>query len=489
MSSGQSVLFVDLNNSSRFPALAVGYLVGALRRAGVNVEVFSPLSVGVPGFTRDLPDTYRDHLVRRVYFSANPAVVPLIDAGRRLHKAWTARVHPRLISSFRQSLARSRPGLILISAYLDHRPSVEALARIAQAQAVPVVLGGPMFNLEPIASAWSGIAGVTHIFGGEAEDVIAGICRAVLAGDELSQPGVHRPDRPMDAPRRETLANLVLPDFSDFPWELYPQRVLTVMTGRGCGWGRCTFCSDVVTANGRGFRSRPLDEVLSELDQLSGVYDTQNTFFLDIKLNSDLQMWDGIIDNYQRVLPGGRWIGTVHVAARGENGLDRDRLRAARAAGMTRISFGLESASERLTRTMGKGTSTASNLQFMIDAKHAGLSVRTSMMLGYPGETAEDVAMTAAFLREHGHLLDRVRLSRFKLIPGTRLERLYKRRPSQFPALRNVRWRLEEGRADYEHRPVQSRAYRRAKAELLRHVYRINRKPLPADAAVFNGLM
>ena len=42
---------------------------------------------------------------------------------------------------------------------------------------------------------------------------------------------------------------------------------------------------------------------------------------------------------------------------------------------MARISFGLESGSDDLNRKMGKGTSMARNLQFMRDAKDAGLSV------------------------------------------------------------------------------------------------------------------
>lgn len=293
----------------------------------------------------------------------------------------------------------------------------------------------------------------------------------------------------MKAPILPTLTGLPLPDFSDFPWERYGSRVLTVMTGRGCEWGRCAFCSDVITANGRSFRTRSLDDVLSELEILSGLYETRDTFFLDIKLNSDLNIWNGIIENYQRVLPGGRWIGTVHVGSRGDNGLGKDQLEAARSAGMARISFGLETASERVNRAMGKGTTMAGNLAFMENANSAGLSVRTSMMLGYPGETGEDVALTAEFLRQHGHLLHRVRLSRFKPVPGTRFERLYARKPNRFPGIEGLKWRYGEARAAYRYAPARSHAYRRAKAELLDLVYAINRKPLPESAAIFNGLM
>lgn len=489
MLSAQRVLFVDLNNSARFPALAIGYLVAVLRRSSFEVEVFSPLSEGAPGFVRDLPDTLKDHLQRRIYFSTHPWIARSHDAVRRIHKRATTRPHPALERGLAAAIDRSPPGLILVSAYLDHRPSVEAVGRIAAMRSIPVLLGGPVFNHGRIAAEWSSIPGISEIYGGEADEELVQVCASMLAGERPRGAGLYDPARPLVAPALSTLDQLPLPDFSDFPWARYPSRVLTVMAGRGCEWGRCTFCSDVATANGRGFRTRRLESVLDELRSLSALYDTKNTFFLDIKLNSDLAMWNGLIDHYQDVLPGGKWVGTVHVAVRGDNGLDKHRLVAAKAAGMARVSFGLESGSDRLNRAMGKGTSVARNLAFMEDANAAGLSVRASMMLEYPGETADDVAMTADLLRQHGHLLHRVRMSRFKPVPGTRFERLYARRPELFPGIENFKWRFGEGRASYEYRPARSREYRRAKAEVLSLVYAINRRTLPEDAAVFNGLM
>jgi radical SAM superfamily enzyme YgiQ (UPF0313 family) len=483
------VLFVDLNNSALFPALAVGYLVSVLRRADISVEVFSPLAEGVPGFARDMPDRLRDHLARRLYFSTHPGVVTAHNVLRDLYKSATSRPHPRLLSGLEAAIARRRPDIILVSSYLDYRSSVEAIGRVALVHRLPMLLGGPVFNHARIADAWSTIPGLSAIYGGEADEHLVAVCQALIAGEVPAQPGVYKSGQPLEAPALASLDHLPVPDFSDFPWSLYKSRVLTIMTGRGCEWGRCTFCSDVHTANGRGFRTRPLDRVLDEMKQLSDSYDTRNTFFLDIKLNSDLVMWNGIIDNYQRVLPGGKWVGTVHVAARGDNGLSLDRLVAARRAGMTRISFGLESGSERLNRRMGKGTSMARNLEFLENARTAGLSVRASMMLGYPGETADDVAETAAFLRQQGHLFDRIRISRFKAIPGTRFERLYARFPDRFPGLKGFAWRYGEARADYTYAPAVDSAYRRAKAEVLNRIYAINRRPLSAEASVFNGLM
>jgi len=51
--SQRSVLIVDLNNFARYPTIAIGYLTSILRNAGVEMEVFSPLSSGVTGVQRE----------------------------------------------------------------------------------------------------------------------------------------------------------------------------------------------------------------------------------------------------------------------------------------------------------------------------------------------------------------------------------------------------------------------------------------------------
>jgi anaerobic magnesium-protoporphyrin IX monomethyl ester cyclase len=378
---------------------------------------------------------------------------------------------------------------LLLSAYLDHRPSVEALSAIASELGVPVVLGGPMFAVPEVAAAWRDVPGLTVLFGGEADGVLAGLVRAVVAGeDPAGLPGVMLPDgsgRP--APPLRDLTSLPVPDLSDFPWHLYPRRIVPLMTSRGCGWGRCLFCSDVITSNGRGFRSRPPEAVLAEMQEQARRHDTRDFHFLDIKLNSDLEMWRALIEQTPSRVPGARWLGTVHVQARGDNGLSREELRQARAAGMQRISFGLETGSQRINDRMAKGTKVERMGTFIDDAAAAGLSVRTSMMVGFPGETAADVAETVGFVRRHEDRLDRIALARFKAIPGTGFAERFDDRPARYPDLRGVRWDHRGARAWYYNAATTGRAYRRAKRELLELVHRINRRPLRAGA--FDGVM
>jgi radical SAM superfamily enzyme YgiQ (UPF0313 family) len=214
-----------------------------------------------------------------------------------------------------------------------------------------------------------------------------------------------------------------------------------------------------------------------------------DVIFLDIKLNSSLDMWHGLIDGFQRVVPGGRWVGTVHVARTGDNGLSRGELKAARAAGMRRTSFGLETGSQRLNDRMAKGTSLDAISEFVRNAHEAGISVRTTAMVGYPGETADDVIATASFLRIHARYLDHVKLSRFKAIPGTRFQKMRDRSPERFEGLADFSWNHHAARAQYRYEPASASSYRCAVSGLLREVYAINRAPIAPGAAAFDGVM
>ena len=83
------------------------------------------------------------------------------------------------------------------------------------------------------------------------------------------------------------------------------------MASRGCQWNKCLFCSDIVSASGRTFRTRSAENVLVEMREQSQRHDTRNFLFLDLKLNSNPNLMRGISEELQRYVPGAEWIGTV----------------------------------------------------------------------------------------------------------------------------------------------------------------------------------
>jgi anaerobic magnesium-protoporphyrin IX monomethyl ester cyclase len=153
---------------------------------------------------------------------------------------------------------------------------------------------------------------------------------------------------------------LPFPDYSDFPWSRYPNRIVPLITGRGCGWGACTFCSDVTSTVGRSFRSRSAANVLAEIAEQSKRYATRLFAFTDLKMNSNLDVWDALLERFAHCAPGAQWIGAVHVGTRQPNGLGPEELKAARAAGMVRLTTGLESGSQRVLDRMARARTSAS---------------------------------------------------------------------------------------------------------------------------------
>ena len=490
-SSGLRLLVIDLNNFASFPTLAIGLLVASLRGRGHRVDVICPLAHDVPATQRERRETFIDHTKRRIHLSDWPPFLGMRDIFRRLETARVERTHPFVLREIHKALVEP-PDAILISAYLQHFNSVSAIVGLAQAKGVPTILGGPMFNLPEVADKWRDISGVSAVVGAEVDrdlpDLIETLCHKA---DPLVFPGVVLPDgrRSVPAQPLRKLDETPVPDFTDFPWDRYPGRIVPIMTGRGCQWDKCLFCSDVISVSGRTFRTRSVENVLLEMQEQARRHETTNFLFLDLKLNSWPNMIRGIAKGIGRYVQGAEWIGTVHVDERADNGLSRDDLEAAVEGGMRRISFGLESGSQRLLDAMQKGSSVSRNSAFIRDAHAAGLSIRCTMFKGFPGETAADMEATARFLDEHAQWIDRVRFNEFTVHTGTPVWAAMTQKAKDDQELNVTRLDPRRARVEYRHAESRTAAYRKAKAQALDVVYKINRRKLRDAARQFDGLM
>ncbi len=493
MNTKANILVIDLNNFAAYPTLAVGYIIKTMRNANYQVELLSPLAIGAPAYTRDEKENWLDQLQRKVYFSTLPALNLIQDWLRNKKSMFEARPHKNMVKELQNSIQK-QPDAILVSAYLTQFQMCKLIGNLALQNDIPLLIGGPFFNLPKVANEWSGIEGVRGVVGAEVDHTLPHLLEDLLAERNLSShPGVFTKEQNHDhvivAKPLQNLETLPIPDFSDFPWDKYRHPIIPIMSGRGCSWGSCTFCGDVISANGRTFRSRGIKAVLNELKNQSLELNSQDFIFLDIKLNSDLELWRGLIGHFQDYVPNGRWIGTVHVNKKGENGLSREELIAAKKAGLTRISFGLESGSQRLLDQMKKGADIEECSAFIRNAYDAGISVRASMMLGFPGETAEDIKITVDFMEKHLQYFDRIRLSKFKPIPETPFDRIYNKAPEKFPYFSKLKWDYRLARGLYQYNPPRAIEYRKAQKALLEIVHHINKQPLRDNAKEFNGMM
>jgi Radical SAM superfamily len=489
------VLLVDLNNFARYPTLPVGALAAVLRDAGHEVRVLSPLARGVKGYprlTRAKPWGLIDDRLR--YWSA---VTPSRTI-RRMRRAAAEAVRSsngrdeEVIVAYASEMLEERPDVVMLSTYTMYEATCAALAKLCHQHDIPVLVGGNYFVAQQIVQRWLRIEGVTAIYSGEPENELVALAEALAAREDVSGfAGVSVPGQAVakPAPPLRNLDELPFPDYTDFPWQRYPNHIVPIMTGRGCEWSRCRFCADVVTSAGRTFRSRSLDNVLAELRLQQARHRTSLFVFLDLKLNSDIAFWRGLLEQLPGCAPHAGWTASVHVDTRGDNGLSRDDMLQARAAGLARVTTGLETASQRLLKRMAKGTDPERTSAFLRDAAAAGISTRLTTIIGYPGEEPGDLHETARFLARNESSIERVMLNRFSLMLGANIDRLSVDRPGLFPGLR--RGRLDPSTAVIEHSNsiVATPAHRQAVYDLMAAVHRINRKPLRAGAQEFEGVM
>lgn len=496
-----NVLLVDLNNFARYPTLSVGYLCSILRKEGHSVEVFAPLMMGVKGVQREQSPTPWGYLSDRINYLVATASSMTVRkwrnafAGTRLSGIRTH--EDSILESLCGILESRHPELVLISTYLMYHKLCERICAQCSRSGIPVLVGGPYFTQPATIDAWARMPGLTALVCGEVETNLPRVVDSVLSGeDATSFPGFVSIDRRgiLEGQIAQPLNALDLvpfPDYSDFPWSLYPNRILPVITGRGCSWGACGFCSDVSSSAGRTYRSRSLPSVLAELSQHWSRHGINRFVFTDLKLNSFLPVWRGLIEGLPGCVPDAQWIGNVHVGSEDDNGLSAADLQRAADSGCVRLSTGLESGSQRLLDRMKKGVVLERVSRFLRHAGAAGISCRCTMIVGYPDETPEDVRASIEFLKRHEEVIERVTLNRLQVIPGTPLYRELKTRQAK-PGCAGASIETEDhlqATCQHHYGMTGTWSHRLAVLQLLSIVHRINRKPLNKRAAEFEGVM
>lgn len=486
-----TVLVIDLNNYATFPTIAVGILIASLREEGYDVTLVTALSHDLSALSREKKENFYQYVQRRVHLSTWKPFHRLLIKIRKVRMWWRNRPENKVLQDVEYALKQS-PSVVLLSAYLQHYPLIYKIGDLAKKYNVPLVLGGPVFNHETISKQWLDVPNLKAIVGAEVDHTLPAIVDAVikeksllgiegvfLADGNASQPA--KPLRPLD--------RIPLPDYTDFPWHRYPSRLIPMMTGRGCQWARCTFCSDVHSVNGRTFRTRSVESVLYEMQELSRRHVSTDFVFTDIKLNSNPAMIRGLSAQIQDFVYGAQWVGTVHVDQRKDNGLTRRDLRDAAKSGMRRVSFGLESGSQRMLDLMDKGCDVTLNEEFIRHAYEAGISVRATMFKGYPGETANDLELTIKFLEKNANFIDRIRFNDFSIHTGIPLYDEVLTHPEKYPQIKVISEDAKYGKLIFKNIETETSEYRKAKIKLLNVVYQINKKEIRASAKNFDGVM
>ena len=170
------------------------------------------------------------------------------------------------------------------------------------------------------------------------------------------------------------------------PNALYP--MVTLISSRGCPF-RCSFCVYPQTLTGRKYRFRSIRDVLDEMEFVIREFpDIKSIFFEDDTLTANkkrcIQLADEILARGIKI----PWTANSRID------LDFETMSKIKAAGCRQLCVGFESGEQKILDSMKKGIKLDRMLQFMKDARMAGLLVHGCYMMGFPGETRESIQRT-----------------------------------------------------------------------------------------------
>ncbi len=166
-----------------------------------------------------------------------------------------------------------------------------------------------------------------------------------------------------------------------------------IISSRGCP-GKCVFCS-IHTVWGRKWRARSPINVVDELEMLYTRYGARQFRFQDDNLTLDKRRIQAICDEIVRRKLDIRW-DTPNGVAIGT--LDHETLFKMRASGCYRITFGIESACQRIQRYIGKVYDLERVNDLIAYCHRIRIWVCATFIIGFPDETREEIRETENYV-------------------------------------------------------------------------------------------
>jgi len=212
----------------------------------------------------------------------------------------------------------------------------------------------------------------------------------------------------------------------------HPYPYVDLFTGRGCAWGKCTFCFWPHTINkGVGYRTRKIGNVIEELRFVR----EEMPYIKEVYIQDDtlpkaraIELSEAILRNRLKI----RW------SCYSRADLDFATLKLMKRAGCHILETGFESHSPEILKNIKKGITVSGAERFIKNARKVGLEVIGAFITGLPGETVETIKDTTEWARKLPCLRYTVEITR--PYPGTPLYEQLEKDGC-----------LDEGRPNYPH--------------------------------------
>jgi radical SAM superfamily enzyme YgiQ (UPF0313 family) len=224
----------------------------------------------------------------------------------------------------------------------------------------------------------------------------------------------------------EDLDGLGFPAWDLMPPDTYPDSpqgafymqypIAPIATTRGCPY-RCAFCGSPVNMGNR-LRLRSLDHVFQEMELLYHRYGVREFHFIDDMFNHSKSR---VIEFCQRLEEKDWGVSYSFPNGLRLNTLDEETLGWMKRTGAYSFTVGIESGSQRILDLMNKKL-TVELIREKVELIHrAGLAPSGFFLLGFPGETIQEMRMTLDLAKSLP--LKRAHFSNFLPLPGSEATR------------------------------------------------------------------
>lgn len=309
-------------------------------------------------------------------------------------------------SELTSALQEQKPDLVGIYTNLMTKINVVKLVRYIKQHPdlrhAHLVLGGPevRYHTEKFLNA-----GADSIVLGEGEETMLDITRQVAANkmDLMAVKGIvfiH------EGKLTETAARPLIKDISILPlpnrkkinirqyidaWrQHHGYGMISVSTMRGCPY-TCKWCSRAVY--GGTYRRRKPRQVAEEMLYLKQTYNPDMIWFVDDVFTIHHRWLFEFVQEVKKLkaeIP-------YEIISRADR-LNEEVIKALKQCGCKRIWIGAESGSQKIIDAMDRRVSVSETARMIHLAKAEGIEAGTFIMLGYPGETKDDIRHTIQHL-------------------------------------------------------------------------------------------
>ncbi|MDD5355753.1 MAG: radical SAM protein [Candidatus Omnitrophica bacterium] len=322
-------------------------------------------------------------------------------------------------------IVSQKPDIVGISVMsTTYEGAVKISKQIKKKINVPIVFGGPHCSSFPIRTMEQ-CPDVDFLVYGEGESIFPLLIEAIsgsLSYFDVPQlcfrgsdgnPILNKQERLV-----EDLDKIPFPARHLFNKPLYPANTYTLVTSRGCSYGKCAFCARTGLLYEK-YRRRSVASVIKELESLCRGAACDKVVFLDDNFAQDDDWVVEFCDNLIQKGLAFKW----HCRARVDT-ITEKMIEKMAFTGCDMIMYGIESGSQSMLDYIEKGTSIQQARHAIKITRQFGIKTWGYFILGLPKETPELGKQTVRFAIDLD--LDIAQFTPAMAFPGTRLYDLCK---------------------------------------------------------------